>query len=201
MRSIPRRRSDASHSFRIESGRSTRRASVMRSRSSHTRPHLVNTSGRSPPGSSRSRRPTTSSEWPRPYTAAVSIQLIPSSSARRIAASESASSCGPQPNAQPPPPIAQAPKPTVVMSSPLVPSGRVGKFIQRTPPQSIMESVGPSPWSCGLRAACAPRPPARAAARGRSGPSPRPARPSRAARRRARRARRAWRCSGAAWDA
>src|ERR1051326_7993603 len=71
MRSTPRRRSDASHSFRIESGRSTRRASFMRSRSSHMRPHLVNTSGRSPAGRSRSRRPTTSSEWPRPYTAAV----------------------------------------------------------------------------------------------------------------------------------
>src|SRR5207237_1989130 len=103
-----------------------------RARSSHTRPHFVNTNGRSPAGSSRSRRPTTSSECPRPYTAAVSIQLMPSSSARRIAASESASSCGPQPNAQPPPPVAHAPKPTVVMSSPLVPSGRVGNVIRTT---------------------------------------------------------------------
>src|SRR5213592_4540973 len=118
----------------MESGRSTRRASFMRSRSSHTRPHLVNTSGRSPAGRSRSSRPTTSSEWPSPYTAAVSIQLIPSSRARRIAASESASSCGPQPNAQPPPPIAHAPKPTVVMSSPLEPSGRVGNVIRTTLP-------------------------------------------------------------------
>src|SRR2546425_15080 len=130
MRSTPSRRSDASHSFRMESGRSTRRASAMGSRSSHTRPHLVNTSGRSPAGSFRSRRPTTSSEWPRPYTAAVSIQLIPSSRARRIAASESASSCGPQPYAQPPPPIAHAPKPTVVMSDPLEPSGRVRNVIR-----------------------------------------------------------------------
>src|SRR5712691_5446303 len=133
MRSTPSRRSDASHSFRMESGRSTRRASFMRSRSSYTSPHLVNTSGRSRDGSSRGRRPTSSSEWPRPYTAAVSIQLIPSSSARCIAASESVSSCGPQPNAQPPPPIAHAPKPTVVISSPLEPSGRVGRVIRTAP--------------------------------------------------------------------
>src|SRR5438034_1327275 len=133
MRSTPSRRSDASHSCRMESGRSTRRASFMRSRSSHTSPHLVNTSGRSRDGSSCSRRPTSSSEWPRPYTAAVSIQLSPSSSARCIAASESVASCGPQPNAQPPPPIAHAPKPTVVISSPLEPSGRVGKVIRTTP--------------------------------------------------------------------
>src|SRR5436190_1434993 len=133
MRSTPSRRSDASHSCRMESGRSTRRASFMRSRSSHTSPHLVNTSGRSRDGSSCSRRPTSSSEWPRPYTAAVSIQLIPSSSARCIAASESVSSCGPQPNAQSPPPIAHAPKPTVVISSPLEPSGQVGNVIRTTP--------------------------------------------------------------------
>src|SRR2546427_3366278 len=133
MRSTPSRRSDASHSCRMESGRSTRRASFMRSRSSHTSPHLVNTSGRPRDGSSCSRRPTSSSEWPRPYTAAVSIQLIPSPSARCIAASESVSSCGPQPNAQPPPPIAHAPKPTVVISSPLEPSGRVGNVIRTTP--------------------------------------------------------------------
>src|SRR6184192_1180585 len=117
----------------MDSGRSTRSASFMRSRSSHTRPHLVNTSGRSLAGRSPSSRPTISSEWPSPYTAAVSIQLIPSSRARRIAASESASSCGPHPNAQPPPPIAHAPKPTVVMSIPLEPRGRVGNVIGTTP--------------------------------------------------------------------
>src|SRR3989440_12404080 len=116
----------------MESGRSTRCASAMRLRSSHTSPHLVNTSGRSREGSSRRTRPTSPSEWPRPYTAALSIQLIPSSSARCIAASESASSWGPQPNAQPPPPIAHAPKPTVVISSPLEPSGRVGNVIRTT---------------------------------------------------------------------
>src|SRR3989449_1946507 len=77
----------------------------------------------------RSSRPTTSSECPSPYTAAVSIQLMPSSSACRMAARDAVSSCGPQPNDQPPPPIAQAPKPTVVISSPLVPSGRVGKLV------------------------------------------------------------------------
>src|SRR3989442_2067947 len=133
MRSTPSRRSDASHSCRMESGRTPRRASFMRSRAAHTSPHLVNTSGRPRDGSSCSRRPTSSSEWPRPYTAAVSIQLIPSSSARCIAASERVSSCGPKPNAQSPPPIAHAPKPTVVISSPLEPSGRVGNVI-RTPP-------------------------------------------------------------------
>ena len=41
----------------------------------------------------------------------MSIQLTPSSSARWIAAIDSSSSWAPQPNSQPPPPIAQAPKP------------------------------------------------------------------------------------------
>src|SRR3989454_7851287 len=50
-----------------------------------------------------------------------------------MAGSESASPCGPQPYAQPPPPVAHAPKPTVVMSSPLEPSGRVGNVIRTTP--------------------------------------------------------------------
>ena len=43
-----------------------------------------------------------------------------------MAASDASSSCGPQPKAHPAPPIAQAPKPTVVISSPLLPRGRVG---------------------------------------------------------------------------
>ena len=42
-----------------------------------------------------SARPTTCSEWPKPYAAAVSIQLTPSSSARWIAAIDSSSSWGP----------------------------------------------------------------------------------------------------------
>src|SRR5438094_4188597 len=133
MRSTPSRRSDASHSRRIESGFSTCRGGAMGSCSSQTRPHFVKINGRFEGGSSPSSRPTTSSECPSPYTAAVSIQLIPSSRARRIAASESASSCGPHPNAQPPPPIAHAPKPTVVMSIPLEPRGRVGNVIGTTP--------------------------------------------------------------------
>src|SRR5256884_199009 len=131
MRSTPSRRSEASASRRIDSGRNTRSGSAMRSRALHTSPHFVKTSGRSAGGRPRSRRPTTSSECPRPYTAAVSIQLMPSSSACRMAARDAVSSCGPQPNDQPPPPIAQAPKPTVVISSPLVPSGRVGKVVGR----------------------------------------------------------------------
>src|SRR3989454_574742 len=129
MRSTPSRRSEASASRRIDSGRRTRSGSAIRSRSLHTSPHFVNTSGRSAGDRSRSRRPTTSSECPSPYTAAVSIQVMPSSSACRMAARDAVSSCGPQPNDQPPPPIAQAPRPTVVISSPLVPSGRVGKVV------------------------------------------------------------------------
>src|ERR1700682_2627412 len=46
-----------------------------------------------------------------------------------MVASDSASSCGPQPNDQPPPPTAHEPNPTLVMSSPLVPSGRVASAI------------------------------------------------------------------------
>jgi hypothetical protein len=45
----------------------------------------------------------------------VSIQLTPASSASRIAAIESRSSWDAQPNSQPDPPIAQAPKPIGVM--------------------------------------------------------------------------------------
>ena len=52
----------------------------------------------------------------------MSIQFTPSSRARWIAAIDSSSSCGPQPNSQPPPPIAQAPKPTRVISRPVAPS-------------------------------------------------------------------------------
>src|SRR5260370_34798359 len=59
--------------------------------------------------------------------AAVSIQLIPSSSARRIAAMDSASSWGPHS----PPPTAHAPNPTVVMASPLEPSERVASVMIR----------------------------------------------------------------------
>ena len=43
--------------------------------------------------------------------------------------SEAASSCGPQENAQSPPPMAHVPKPTVVISIPLEPNLRFGKFI------------------------------------------------------------------------
>src|ERR1700730_7813150 len=43
-----------------------------------------------------------------------------------MVASETASSCGPQPNAQPPP-IAQAPNPVLVIKAPLEPSGRCGR--------------------------------------------------------------------------
>jgi hypothetical protein len=59
----------------------------------------------------------------------VSIQLTPFATACWIAATEAASSCGPQAKAQPPPPAAQAPKPTVVISGPLEPSRRVGNCV------------------------------------------------------------------------
>ena len=72
-----------------------------------------------------SARATTSSEWPSPYTAAVSIQFTPHSSARRIAAMEAASSCGPQANSHWPPPAAQLPKPRTVMSRSELPRRRV----------------------------------------------------------------------------
>src|SRR2546422_4506756 len=82
---------------------------------------------------SRSARATISSEWPSPYTAAVSIQLMPRSTAWRIAAIESASSWLPQAKVQPPPPIAHAPKPTRVIRMPVLPSGAVGSVsVSRT---------------------------------------------------------------------
>ena len=70
-------------------------------------------------------RPTTSSECPNPYWAAVSIQFTPSSSARWMAATDSSSSCAPQLHSKPPPPSAQAPKPTRVISIPVEPNGAV----------------------------------------------------------------------------
>src|SRR5262245_60960022 len=70
-------------------------------------------------------RPTTSSECPKPYCAAVSIQFTPSSSAWWIAAIDSSSSWAPQLHSKPPPPSAQAPKPTRVISIPVEPSSVV----------------------------------------------------------------------------
>src|SRR6266536_5106880 len=78
---------------------------------------------------SRSARPTTSSECPSPYTAAVSIQLTPDSTAWRIAAIDSASSWSPQAWAQSPPPMAQAPNPTRVSSMSVQPSLTVGNDV------------------------------------------------------------------------
>ncbi len=141
MRSTPSRRSDASSSRRMLAGSPTRRGVASRSSSSHTSPHLVNTKGRSFPGRSRSARATTSSECPNPYTAAVSIQLMPRSTACRIAATESPSSCVPQPKAYPAPPIAHAPKPTRVISIPVVPSGFVGSPVVDLPAISASSRV------------------------------------------------------------
>src|SRR5205823_742548 len=147
-------------------------------------PPLVNTNGR---GSSPAiARPTTSSEWPKPYWAAVSIQLTPSSSAWWIAAIESSSSCEPQPQSYSAPPIAQAPTPTRVISRPVRPSSAA---FTRPPPPARRRRAGSR--RTGLRArdrprAGAPRSCARSRARARPrAPRPRAARgcrPPRAAR-------------------
>src|SRR5438132_5807690 len=47
-----------------------------------------------------------------------------------MAAIEAASSCGPQPYAQPPPPIAHAPNPTVVISRSVAPSRRLSSAMR-----------------------------------------------------------------------
>lgn len=64
-------------------GRTKHEASTREARdlSRRSEAHLVKAIGRSDGVRSRSRRPTTSSEWPSPYTAAVSVQFTPSSSA------------------------------------------------------------------------------------------------------------------------
>src|SRR4029077_11759462 len=78
-------------------------------------PHFVKTYGRGP-GQVLSAEATTSSEWPVPYTAAVSIQFTPRSRARCMAAINALSAWAPQQNSQPEPPMAQAPKPMGVMN-------------------------------------------------------------------------------------
>src|SRR6267378_3802910 len=50
-----------------------------------------------------------------------------------MAAREAVSSCGPQPKDQPPPPMAQAPKPMVVIFNSLVPRKRVGNVMMSPP--------------------------------------------------------------------
>src|SRR5438874_9056557 len=77
-------------------------------------PHFVKTYGRGP-DQVLSAEATTSSECPIPYTAGVSIQLTPSSSAGGIAALEVLSSWWPQPNSQPERRLAHARKPLGVM--------------------------------------------------------------------------------------
>src|SRR6266850_5141408 len=61
-----------------------------------------------------------------------------------MAAREAASSCGPQPKDQPPPPMAQAPKPRVVIFNPLVPRERVGN-VMMSPPFDV--DVNVCSWS------------------------------------------------------
>jgi hypothetical protein len=90
---------------------------------------------------------TTSSDRPSPYTAAVSIQLMPRSAAWRMVAIDCSSSCGPHPNAQPPPPIAQAPKPTVVISMSVAPSRRVVSVVRIEP---LLRGDGPLPCTFAM---------------------------------------------------
>src|ERR1700722_17498054 len=85
--------------------------------------------------------------------AAVSIQFTPSETACWIAAIEASSSCGPQPNDQPPPPTAQAPKPTVVISSPLLPRNRFFSAMLNPSPLTVGASSAQNPhaaFDCGL---------------------------------------------------
>ena len=80
-RSPRRRAAAASPRTRAGSRRASGWVAARRRRwSCQTMPHLVNTRGRSE--TPLRARATTSSEWPRPYTAAVSIQPMPSSRAR-----------------------------------------------------------------------------------------------------------------------
>src|SRR5205807_7260028 len=139
--------SEASHSARMDSGLRTRLGSSRGFLSSQIKPHFVKMKGRSEGGSERRKRPTTRSEWPSPYTAAVSIQLTPSSMAWRIVFCDTWSSCGPHPNDHPPPPIAHAPNPTVVISSPLEPSARLS--ICMIPPMDCRHLAGYRELSTG----------------------------------------------------
>src|ERR1700682_5517440 len=111
--------------------------------SSQTIEHFVKMYGRS--ARPLTARPTISSEWPSPYTAWVSIQLMPRSSARLIAAIDSRSSCEPQPNCQPPPPTAQLPKPRGVMNKSVFPNCRVCIFLILTYLKAIASAVPQPP--------------------------------------------------------
>ncbi len=112
MRSVPSRRSDASHARRMYPA-DTSEPVVRRVPSSNVLPNFVamTTASRSP----ASARPTTVSLWPVPYTSAVSKKVTPSSSPRRMAATDTSSSTSPQPDDAPSrpngPPMAQHPKP------------------------------------------------------------------------------------------
>src|SRR2546426_6867423 len=90
--------------------------------SSQMRLHLVNTYGRS--RRSLIALATIVSEWPSPYTAAVSIQFNPRSRPAWMASMESLSFCGPQANSHFPPPIAHEPRPIRVICKSLFPSCR-----------------------------------------------------------------------------
>src|SRR5664280_1451423 len=54
---------------------------------------------------------------------------MPDSRACRMVARDASSSCGPHPKDHPPPPMAHAPKPTLVIMTPLEPSGRLDNCI------------------------------------------------------------------------
>src|SRR5215472_16467023 len=68
---------------------------------------------------------------------------MPNWRAWRMAARDAVSSCGPQPKDQPPPPMAQAPNPTVVISIPAAPKGRVGNVMTLPPQVNNHQLVSP----------------------------------------------------------
>src|SRR5208282_1758372 len=90
-----------------------------------------------------------------------------------MVAIDTASSCGPQPNAQFGPPMAQVPNPTRVMFIPVVPRGRVGtdgdalSAMLSTPPlydRTMSRHIGMIDVRRSVRRACERR--------GHAGPNP-----------------------------
>src|SRR3954451_15989120 len=68
---------------------------------------------------------------------------MPSSTARWMAATDSASSWVPQPPCEALPPIAHVPSPSVVMSNPVPPSERVGKAMSLGSREGALRSSRP----------------------------------------------------------
>jgi len=88
---------------------------------------------------SRRSRPINCSEWPSPYTSAVSMKLTPRSTALWSAWSDVASSALPHAS----PPIAQAPKPMGEILHPVRPSSRYCIL----PPVATPYTLHPTPYT------------------------------------------------------